>query len=290
MDLGEAVDFLVHCLLRGPSWESFRRPYFPEALRDRPRHRSKELWLSDDLLAQMVDGMDGRARLGQKPDKFLGVVDDVVVGVRDKIRQAGTSLILWLETQGFVLGPFESVDWVRDFLVKSTYDVLADEYEVRNKYICAHLQSRLDIYRTGPPVPPILEGPSGSLDSHLLSGPAYRWFETRTREPTDRDDDSYRDRRLSILNSLTGLKKAQPEVSRTTVRKAVEKWVRLSLSLGPLKRSPRCRIGTSWRGLWWRSSAICARNCTGLTFPSPSPLRRLVLIPPVRRVEPSGRG
>jgi hypothetical protein len=180
----------------------------------------------------MVDGMDGRARLGQKPDKFLGVVDDVVVGVRDKIRQAGTSLILWLETQGFVLGPFESVDWVRDFLVKSTYDVLADEYEVRNKYICAHLQSRLDIYRTGPPVPPILEGPSGSLDSHLLSGPAYRWFETRTREPTDRDDDSYRDRRLSILNSLTGLKKAQPEVSRTTVRKAVEKW-------GPALFEPR---------------------------------------------------
>jgi hypothetical protein len=203
-------------------------PDVSEHLRVRPRHSNPVFSVGGGLVAQVVEQVE-KAR--EHPERSVGagwarnVLRTLVESVRDKTRQAAEALLVWLEVQGFKSEPSVSLEWFRRFIVKSFHDFVADEYEVRNKYICASMQSVLDYERTAPPVPAMLQGPDGEvLDDCFLGGAAYVWFATRTREPRPQDGDEYRDRRLALLNSLTGYKKAQPEVSRATVRRSVDKW------------------------------------------------------------------
>lgn len=153
-------------------------------------------------------------------------VHGVLTGLQKSTVMAAESLCLWLMTLGYDVYRPQSYDWLLRFIDKSFHDFCSDRYEARMKYLCALVQAReLDDLGQLPSRPAFIS----DSDTHFLGGAPYSWFNMRTSRALLSvrglaDDSKSKEQRLRFLNSITGLKKRQPEINKALVNRSVELW------------------------------------------------------------------
>lgn len=176
-----------------------------------------ELALSKISESVKTDGLTPKEAWGR-------VVDQCIDETVEKARMALESLLLWLETLGFT-PVFEN--WVTRTMCRYSTLFLADRYEDYMKYITATVQARGLDFSIGTGADPSkynAEVPSkpkwlSPKETHFLGGSAYLWFVSRTGRLG-----GSRKQSLAMLNSITGLKKRQPEIPATKLAEKTRDW------------------------------------------------------------------
>jgi len=173
----------------------------------------------------LLDALTGGPRSLLRP-----LIDEFLRGVLDRTTEACISMLLWLETVGFDVKE-DQLEWLDRFAEKTWWDLLNDRYEVRMKYLTAYVQARnLSPGDEPPPPPKWLRG-----DSHFLGGAAYVWFTSRAGfHAAARNLEAY----LVLNNSVTGLKKRQPEIPLSRLIGAEASWYKSLAEEGPRPRVP----------------------------------------------------
>lgn len=173
--------------------------------------------LRDQILKEDPGNKLGKVIAGAPCRETLApLVGEFLRGIVARTKEACVTLLLWLETVGFVAETGE-LSWVDRFAGKSWWDLLNDRYEPRMKYLTALVQAR-NLMPGGelPPKPDWLVD-----DTHFLGGSAYAWFQTRAgSNAAAKGLDTY----LELNNSVTGIKKRQPTIPLTALIQSQVKW------------------------------------------------------------------
>lgn len=156
----------------------------------------------------------------------------VVASHEQKVRLAMESLVLWLETMGFVT---DYEDWLQRRAHSFSSLFLQGRYEAYMKFITSLVQARsldtsgLDGVKDSSELPS-RPGWLSELENHFLGGSAYVWFSTRAGKDVVNNKDnslkaeSKRVAALTLLNGITGIKKRQPEIDPTLITSTQRSW------------------------------------------------------------------
>lgn len=203
-------------LLRYAQSKHYELSYKVDSLKD-----GEKPLIGPALIAELSETIFSSSLKGGK--SWRSCVSEAVVTVTalytSKVKSAFESLILWLKTVGFQV---RYEPWMSRRIQSFMSYFLMDRYEPYMKFITAYVQAcGLDNSLEGPD--PVEKPPHpGWLrpeEKHFLGGSAYTWFSSRTgRHAKDRLT------ALSLLNSITGLKKRQPEIPTLSLHQATSKW------------------------------------------------------------------